>query len=427
MSVSLTFTTLGELIKEKRTELSISLSEVSRVTGISKGVLSKIENDETKRPELRTLKPIADVLAIPYEEIIERYIDVEHRIEFLDSLLSEAIEMRNLFLIAKLAKKILENPQEDTYTSLERLYDLAGNTIRNEVKLKLYSVIIEYARVRGEPKYIVKGLLQKYLIERKDLKKMEDSFSLGQEIIHYKRFLTEEEKAIFYFRMALQAFAIKKYHESIELAEAGLNEDKSSNELKARAYLAMINSLLLLGKYDEVEHRLDVFENFEYNFVPDATKITRGIVKAKKKEHDVAIPMLKECLDEVSKELKIHVANELFDVYFQTRDMNSIAELLTLEQECIISNPQTPFQFISMGIFYQYKGNFMMETGFPEQGKECYLLSLSSFGKVSAYQEMLICMKDVFSHFTKKSMSFDLEYIKQLDEVYNNITKINCN
>ncbi|ERM20261.1 helix-turn-helix domain-containing protein [Brevibacillus laterosporus] len=424
---SLTFTTLGELIKEKRTELGISLSEVSRVTGISKGVLSKIENDETKRPELRTLKPIADVLAIPYEEIIERYIDVEHRIEFLDSLLSEAIEMRNLFLIAKLAKKILENPQEDTYTLLERLYDLASNTIRNEVKLKLYSVIIEYARLRGEPKYIVKGLLQKYLIERKDLKKMEDSFSLGQEIIHYKRFLTEEEKAIFYFRMALQAFAIKKYHESIELAEAGLNEDKSSNELKARAYLAMINSLLLLGKYDEVEHHLNIFENFEYNFVPDATKITRGIVKAKKKEHDVAIPMLKECLDEVSKELKIHVANELFDVYFQMSDMNSIAELLTLEQECIISNPQTPFQFISMGIFYQYKGNFMMETGFPEQGKECYLLSLSSFGKVSAYQEMSVCMKDVFSHFTKKSMSFDLEYIKQLDEVYNNITNINCN
>lgn len=107
--------------------------------------------------------------------------------------------------------------------------------------------------------------------------------------------------------------------------------------------------------------------------------------------------------------------------------MNSIAELLILEQECIISNPQTPFQLISMGIFYQYKGNFMMETGFPEQGKECYLLSISSFGKVSAYQEMSICMKDVFSHFTKKSMSFDLEYIKQLDEVYNNITNINCN
>ncbi|RAP31079.1 hypothetical protein C2W64_00251 [Brevibacillus laterosporus] len=427
MIVSLTFTTLGELIKGKRTEMGISLSEVSRVTGISKGVLSKIENDETKRPELRTLKPIADALAIPYEEIIERYIDVEHRIEFLDILLSEAIEITNLFLVAKLAKKILECPQEDTYTSLERLYELAVHTIRNEVKLKLYSVIIEYARMRGEPRYIAKGLLQKYLIERKDLKKMEDSFLLGQEIIHYKRFLSEEEKAIFYFRMALQAFAIKKYHESIELSEAGLIEDKSNNELKARAYLAMINSLLLLGKYDEVERHLDVFEHFEYHFVLDATNITRGIVKAKKKQYDLAIPMLKECFKSVSKDLKIHAANELFDVYFKVMDMDSIGELLALEEECVIIDPQTPFQYISMGIFYQYKGNFMMETGSIDQGKESYLLSLSSLGKVSAYQEMSICMKDIFLHFTKNSMSFDLEYVEHLNEVYNNIVNTNCN
>ncbi|TPH12012.1 XRE family transcriptional regulator, partial [Brevibacillus laterosporus] len=54
MSVSLTFTTLGELIKKKRVEIGISLSEVSRVTGISKGVISKIESGETKSPELRT-------------------------------------------------------------------------------------------------------------------------------------------------------------------------------------------------------------------------------------------------------------------------------------------------------------------------------------------------------------------------------------
>ena len=53
---SLTFTTLGELIRGKRADMGLSLSELGRMTGISKGVLSKIENDETKRPELRTLK-----------------------------------------------------------------------------------------------------------------------------------------------------------------------------------------------------------------------------------------------------------------------------------------------------------------------------------------------------------------------------------
>ncbi|TPG88954.1 XRE family transcriptional regulator, partial [Brevibacillus laterosporus] len=38
MADSLTFTTLGELIKEKREEFGISLSELSRRSGVSKGI-----------------------------------------------------------------------------------------------------------------------------------------------------------------------------------------------------------------------------------------------------------------------------------------------------------------------------------------------------------------------------------------------------
>ncbi|ATO51117.1 helix-turn-helix transcriptional regulator [Brevibacillus laterosporus] len=59
MAESLTFTSLGELIKEKREEFGITLSELSRRTGVSKGIIQKIESGETKRPELRNLKLIA--------------------------------------------------------------------------------------------------------------------------------------------------------------------------------------------------------------------------------------------------------------------------------------------------------------------------------------------------------------------------------
>ncbi|AIG28457.1 helix-turn-helix domain-containing protein [Brevibacillus laterosporus] len=113
MSVSLTFTTLGELIKRKRVEIGISLSEVSRMTGISKGVISKIESGETKSPELRTLKPIADVLKIPYEDIIEYSIQVERRYGLYDDFLSEAIEISNPSLINKVAIKFLENIRKE--------------------------------------------------------------------------------------------------------------------------------------------------------------------------------------------------------------------------------------------------------------------------------------------------------------------------
>ncbi|MGG0753150.1 helix-turn-helix domain-containing protein [Brevibacillus laterosporus] len=194
MSVSLTFTTLGELIKEKRVGLGISLSELGRMTGISKGVLSKIESGETKRPELRTLKPIADVLEIPYEEIIERYVDVEHRIDILDQLLSESIEISNISLITKVAQQIMKSPNEDTYVILEHLYNRSCSIVDNEVRLVMYDVIIKYARLHGVPKYIAKGLLQKYLIERTDLKHLEDTFKNGEEILLLHRFFRQRRK-----------------------------------------------------------------------------------------------------------------------------------------------------------------------------------------------------------------------------------------
>ncbi len=128
-------------------EIGISLSEVSRMTGISKGVLSKIESGDTKRPELRTLKPIADVLEIPYEEIIECYVEIEHRGEVLDDILQLCIEVSSPSLMTKVAKKFLENSKEETYVLLEHVFCLANKTASNEVRLSPYNTIIKYARV----------------------------------------------------------------------------------------------------------------------------------------------------------------------------------------------------------------------------------------------------------------------------------------
>ncbi|WP_081873167.1 helix-turn-helix domain-containing protein [Brevibacillus laterosporus] len=166
MYESLTFTSLGELIKEKREEFGITLSELSRRTGVSKGIISEIEPGETKRPELRNLKLIADTINIPYEDIIDRYIYVELRIDILEAFLAEAVEIANISLLTKVAVKFLGNSKKDTFTMLEHLFNLTATFEDNEAKLTLYNVIVKYARQHGVPKYIAKGLYQKYLIER---------------------------------------------------------------------------------------------------------------------------------------------------------------------------------------------------------------------------------------------------------------------
>ncbi len=418
---TLLYSTLGELIQEYRNRAGLTISELARQCGIHKGVISKIEMGDTKRPELRTIKPIAKLLEIPIPEILEYYLDVEQRPDVLLELIKEAVELSNTPLITKTALRFLQTPYEESYILIERLYDFTENLADTSIKLSLYDVIIKYARERGMQRFLAKGLLQKYLIERNDLKRMEESFRNGEEILHYTKFLSKEERITFYFRMGLHAFAIKKYEKCIELCEAGLEEEASDNELKARAYLAMINSLYFLNEYNAVEKHLDVFEKFEYDFVHDAAKTTRGIVKAKKKEFDVAIPILRNCLEKGDKDIKLHAANELLEVFFQLGDMDSIAELLKKEKEILPDNPQTPYKHISVGMYFQYKGKFQTSIGLQDDGMESYIKSLKAYGMVNAFEEITNCMNDIFSFFIENSRSLDLQYLEMINEVYNNI------
>ncbi|PPA80808.1 transcriptional regulator [Brevibacillus laterosporus] len=415
---SLDVVTIGELIKEKREELGIKLSELSRRTGINKGIISKIESGETKRPELRTLKPIADVLNIPYEEIIEWYIKVEDRYGMFYDFLMEVAETSNLSLMEKVAVKFLENPNKDTYELLENIFKIAETFENTEVRLTLYNVIIKYARTHGVPKYIAKGLYQKYLIERADLKRLEESFKVGEEVLHYVEFLSDEEKIIFYFRMTLHAHNIKKYPDCIELCNSGIALEKNDTELKARAYLAMINSLSNLGDYSKVELHLETFKKLKHDFVDEATKLESAIVKAKKKEFHQAIPLLKESLQEISEQARIHVVNELLEIYFELEDLDAISEIFAKEEKLLFSS-STPYKLFSLGRYYIYKGNYQVSIGLLEDSIDSYINSIKAYGEICSYQEIVECMNVILSKQPLHSQSTLL--FEKLKKVYNGI------
>ena len=118
---TLVYTTLGDLIKEKREEFGLTISELARLTSINKGVISKLESGETKRPELKTIRSITEVLKLPYTDIVQEYAKIEKRVEVLFDLMIESIEISQFQLIPHVAQKILESPSEETYKALERL------------------------------------------------------------------------------------------------------------------------------------------------------------------------------------------------------------------------------------------------------------------------------------------------------------------
>ncbi|MBG9800209.1 helix-turn-helix domain-containing protein [Brevibacillus laterosporus] len=423
MAESLTFTTIGEMIKEKREIRGISLSEVSRLTGISKGVLSKIETGETKRPELRTLKPIAEILEIPYEEIIERYINVEHRIGIYHDFLVEVIEVSTPSLINKVATKFLENLRNETFTSLEYLYKLASTNLNGDVRVALYNTIVQYARTHGLPNYIAKGLFQKYLIERQDLKRMEESFKYGEEIVHYIDFLSHEEKVTFYYKMALQAFALKKYEACIELGKVGHAEDTTENEIKERVALAICNSYMFTENYHELESHLLLYEKLGYKFIHDRIKFFRAIILARTGNEKLAIPLLKECLEESTEKNRLHRVNELVEALLRVGDLDSLSYILEQENKNTIVKDFTPYKYSELGKYFRNKGVFLVSCNLFDEAMEAYLQGMNCYSKINDTNGIMGCSNKIYAHHCEQNKEMQLGLLNKLHDVYNMVNK----
>ncbi len=306
----------------------------------------------------------------------------------------------------------------ETEESLQQLFDFTKTVNNDSLKISLYSLIISFSRERGVPHYVAKGLLQKYLIERNDLKQLEKTFQMGQEILYYTNFLSREEKITSYFRMALHAYAIKKFEECIQLCEKGLLLEEEDTELKARAYLAMINSFSQLRDFEAVERHLNIFEKMKNDFVVVPAKATKAFTKGRKREYDVAIPMLRQYLVELGKEYRLHIADELLEIYFQLGDLESIAEILEKEEELLPEHPQTPHKYTTFGRFHRYKGFYQFSKGLLDEGIESFVKSLELFSSVNALDEKDKCMKELLKININLSKSLELKHIIKLKEAY---------
>jgi transcriptional regulator with XRE-family HTH domain len=63
---------LGLTIKELRTQHNLTIAEVSKLVGISRGMLSKIENGRTST-SLETLEHIANALGVTMSRLFQAY------------------------------------------------------------------------------------------------------------------------------------------------------------------------------------------------------------------------------------------------------------------------------------------------------------------------------------------------------------------
>ncbi len=69
---------LGDNIRNIRKEKKLSINKLAKITGISLGYLSDLENNKAKNPSVDKLKIIADALEVQPELFLKNDIDIEN-------------------------------------------------------------------------------------------------------------------------------------------------------------------------------------------------------------------------------------------------------------------------------------------------------------------------------------------------------------
>ncbi|MCM3342125.1 helix-turn-helix domain-containing protein [Paenibacillus sp. MER TA 81-3] len=274
--------TIGELIHQYRRESGMTLSQLSDITGSHKGTISRIENGDVKRPEFETVHPLASALGIPFEDIVERYIEIDKRANSLQTILQTVIQSGNIELINKVALKFLESPSEDSYSLVERLYTLADAIEDKPIRLSLYMLLIHYSRNHGMMLFLAKGLYAAYLIERDDFTKLKATYDSGKHIIHYVNFLSQEERISLYYKLGVHAFNLRLFEDSIELCNKVLEEDPTDSLFKVNSTGILRDSHYYLGNYDLSEKYSVQYSKFNHPHVKENVLLLEAALHAKK-------------------------------------------------------------------------------------------------------------------------------------------------
>ncbi len=99
----------GKKIKELRIKIGISLTELSKISGVSKSYLSLIERGKQKNPSIEVLEKLAKALRIDVHLLIAQNNSLQDEFRYIDKEVVElALEMSKSKIDKDKLKKLIE-------------------------------------------------------------------------------------------------------------------------------------------------------------------------------------------------------------------------------------------------------------------------------------------------------------------------------
>ncbi|NBI31182.1 helix-turn-helix domain-containing protein [Chengkuizengella marina] len=407
---------LGELIRHYRKQAEMTLVQLEQLTNVDKASISRIESGQVKRPTLVTIQKIGFVLNIPYEKMIERYIEIEERAEVLFAILKKLIYLEKNYIITKVAMKALQSPFEDSVDLIEKLYDTVTKIDEPSIKLALYQVIIDYSRAHGIMPYIAKALLQTYLIERDDFTKLRSTYASGKGLLFFEDFLTSEEQGLMYYKLSVHAYNLCLFKESLDMGKKALHGTICDTRMKANTIFSICNSYYHLGDYKQTKEYLAKYKKFSLPEVKDNVNGIEAMLHLANGSHQLAISLLQENLRDCGDNALLHVVNLLFTLHLKTNNLSIIDELIQLEEKIFSITYVTPIKKSGLARYFRLKGDYYILTERTEEGINCYLEAASGYAKVDHIAEESECLRLIMNIHTQNKEAMDVfSTIKKLE------------
>ncbi|BFH16124.1 helix-turn-helix domain-containing protein [Paenibacillus melissococcoides] len=412
--------TIGELIQDIRRALDMTLTQLSELSGVPRGTISRIENGEVKRPEFSSVHPLAMTLNIPFETLIDYYVEVEKRSDSLLHILQSTIQQESsIGLIRKVATKFLESPNEDSFDLTEKLYQSIDSIDDTSVKLSLYNLIIDYSRSHGIMPYIAKGMYQRYLIERNDFSKLKETYYSGKYVLHYIDFLSQQDRIELYYKLGIHAYNLRLYTECIYHCKMILEIDCGASPYKVHALGMLRDSYFALEEYEESELYSLQYKQFDYPNTKENVILMEALLNAKKGNIEQSIEQLRLFLKSCSNNYTISATNQLLRLYLNQNDLEGARAIL----ESSKINPSTinknnPLICSRYADYLQVQGEYYLAIGDHENCVSYLIEGALHYSKINDTIEEKKCLNMVIRNLLEQNVTVYKSTLEKLSAYY---------
>ncbi|EPY14879.1 DNA-binding protein [Paenibacillus alvei A6-6i-x] len=410
---------IGELIHSYRRNSGMTLAQLSETSGVHKGTISKIENEDVKRPEYTTLRPLVEALRIPLDTVVELYISVDKRAEMRLHILQDVIQHSGSAELAqKVGAKFLESPSDDSHSLVERLYGFAGTVECKEIRLALYQLIVDYSRDHGIMPFLAKGLLQVYLIERDDFTRMRAVYNGRKYIVEYAHFLSCEDRIILYYKLGIHAFNLFLYRESIDLCLHVLQEADADNWYYINALGILRDSYFYLEDYDKSEYYSIQYEKYDYPHIKAYSLLMKASLNARRGNSEVAIELLKNFLKTCNQDDALLAINQLLKIYFKGNRLYEAEQLLSYPicpKSISTNNPNIISQLAE---YYYHRAEYFIAVDDLDKGISDFLESALHYSKINDTDHEKECINQIVHSHLQQNLDMPISTLAKLNTFY---------